>query len=299
MRYTTNCLNIICLLLLSGCSKNLTAIPDKSTEEITATYQLTKDVSYGSDAEQKMDIYLSKEAASYGNHNYTIVFIHGGGYYLSDKSEEEKYIAPYLKKGLHVINMNYRLKKGIPIAITDLTNALHFLKANNSVYNLNLDNIIVTGFSAGAHIATYVGVSQNNPEYTNKLKEGITISGIVNFSGPVGRLDVVEKIFMDNENEFFSEIGKAFFPENDGYELKEKLALYEPITYLDKNDAPIFLWYGGNDNQVPPITFEKFIPLLHKNKDVVLYKPEGGHSPNEEELKNAYIEIFGFLDKQH
>lgn len=58
-----------------------------------------------------MDIYLSPEAKSYGERNYTIVFLHGGAYYLSDKAAEEQYIEPYLRKGLHLVNMNYRLKE--------------------------------------------------------------------------------------------------------------------------------------------------------------------------------------------
>ena len=297
MKKTIIQLTIISFLILTSCSKKLTSVPDKTTEQILATYEIKKDVSYGTDDEQNMDIYLSKDAKSYGKNNYTIVFLHGGGYYLSDKSAEEKYIEPYLKKGLNVVNMNYRLKKGIPIATTDLTNALNFLKTNNANYDLNLNNIIVTGFSAGAHIATNVGVSQNNFEYPNKLNDGIKITGIINFSGPVDGLDVVEKIFSDNENEFFSEIGKALFPESEGYELKEKIAVYEPITYFDKNDPPIFLWHGGKDNQIPPKTFEKFVPMLNKNKDFVIFKPNGQHDPNDKELKGAYIEIFAFLDK--
>jgi acetyl esterase/lipase len=275
----------------------LTSVLNKSTEQISETYEIKRDVSYGQDDEQQMDIYLSKEAASYGKNNYTIVFLHGGGYYLSDKSEEEKYIQPYLKKGLNVINMNYRLKKGIPIATTDLTNALNFLKTNNNDYNLNLGNTILTGFSAGAHIATNVGVSQNNPEYPNKLNDGIKITGIINFSGPVDGLDIVEKIFTDHENEFMSEIGKALFPESDGYESKENIAVYEPITYFDQKDPPIFLWHGGKDNQIPPQTFEKFVLMLNENKDLVLYKPDGQHDPNDKELRDAYVQIFTFLDK--
>lgn len=298
MKKTVVDLTILCLLLLTSCSKKLTSVPDKTTEQISATYEIKKDVSYGTDAEQNMDIYLSKDAKSYGKNNYTIVFLHGGGYYLSDKSKEEKYIEPYLKKGLNVVNMNYRLKKGIPIATTDLTNALNFLKTNNSDYDLNFNNIIVTGFSAGAHIATNVGVSQNNPEYPNKLNDGIKITGIINFSGPVDGLDVVEKIFSDHENEFMSEIGKALFPEREGYELEEKIAVYEPITYLDKNDPPIFIWHGGKDDQVPPETFVKFVELLNNEKDFVDYNPDGLHSPSEMELENAYVKIFTFLDKK-
>ena len=74
------------LLVFASCSSTkLTSILDKTSEQIATTYQVLKDVSYGSDTEQKMDIYLSKDANSYGNKNYTIVFLHGGAYYLSDK----------------------------------------------------------------------------------------------------------------------------------------------------------------------------------------------------------------------
>ncbi len=288
-------LTLIFSMLLSSCSKKLTSIEDLSTEQRETVYKVLKDVYYGSDAEQKMDIYLSARATSYGKRNYTIVFLHGGGYYLSDKSQEERYIEPYLKKGLNVVNLNYRLKRGIPIATSDLTNALNFLKAENSHYNLNLRNVIVTGFSAGAHIATNVGVAQNNPEFPDRLNEGIMITGIINFSGPVDGLDVVEKIFTEHEHELFSKVGKALFAA-EGYESKENIALYEPITYFDKNDPPIFLWHGGKDDQIPPVTFEQLLPMLRKDKDVRMFMPNGQHSPSQEEFENAYVEIVKFLD---
>jgi acetyl esterase/lipase len=295
MKKTAVPFTIIALLMLISCSKDLTSIPDKTEEQMAATYQIKKDVAYGTDAEQHMDIYLSKEAKTYGKNNYTIVFLHGGAYYLSDKSAEERYIVPYLKKGLNVVNMNYRLKRGIPMSTTDLTNALNFLQANNNNFNLNLNNIIVTGFSAGAHIATNVGVSQNNAEYPNKLNNGIQITGIINFSGPVDGLDIVEKIFVDHEYDLFSKAGNALFP-SEGYESKEKIKVYEPITYLDNNDPPIFIWHGGKDDQIPPGTFVDFVALLNDQKDVVDYHADGLHSPNNTELINAYKKIFKFLD---
>ncbi|RPA68584.1 alpha/beta hydrolase [Cyclobacteriaceae bacterium YHN15] len=288
-------LPLIFSILLSSCSKKLTSKVDLSATEKETVYKILKDVSYGSDAEQNMDIYLSKNAKSFGKRNYTIVFLHGGGYYFSDKSQEERYIEPYLNKGLNVINLNYRLKRGIPLATSDLTNALNFLKAKNADYGLNLDNVIVTGFSAGAHIATNVGLAQNNPEYPNKLGEGIVIVGIINFSGPVDGLDVVERIFTEHENEQFRAVGRALFPAKD-YESKENIAIYEPITYFDQNDPPTFLWHAGLDDQIPPGTFEKFVPLLGKNKDILIYIAHGGHSPTKEELEYAYIEIFKFLN---
>jgi acetyl esterase/lipase len=286
---------LIISIILSSCSKKLTSTVDLAAAEKETVYNELKDVSYGSDMEQVMDIYLSQNAKSLGKRNYTVVFLHGGGYYFSDKSQEELYIEPYLSKGLNVVNLNYRLKRGIPLATSDLTNALNFLKANNTDYDLNLENVIVAGFSAGAHIAINVGFAQNNPEYPNKLDEGIVIVGIISFSGPVDGLDVVERVFTEHENEQFKAVGRALFPA-EGYEKKENISIYEPITYFDPEDPPVFLWHGGLDDQIPMVTFENFVPMLRKGKDLRIFIPDGKHSPNQEEFENAYIEIFKFLD---
>jgi len=286
-------------LALSACSTQLSAVADKTAEQLQATYQVTKDVPYGADKEQVLDLYLSSSAQKLKNKNYTIVFLHGGGYYLSDKAREERYIQPYLKKGFNVVNMNYRIKRGIPIATEDLTYALNFLKAHNAAYHLNLDRVIVSGFSAGAHIASLVAVTANDPAYSPKLASGISIAGVVNFSGPVGGLDVVEKVFMGNEVPVMKAIGVALFPETTDYAPKEYIQKYEPITYFDKTDPPFFIWQGGKDDQVPPVTFEKFVALLQQDprKNEVLSIPEGQHSPSTTQLKEAYQKIFAFLDR--
>lgn len=284
----------------SSCSVKLTSLLDKTPEQIQAAYKVTKDVSYGADKEQAMDIYLAENVKRLKNKNYTIVFLHGGGYYISDKSREERYIQPYLKKGMNVVNLNYQIKRGIPVATEDLTYALNFLKAHNDTYHLNLNRVILTGFSAGAHIASMVAVTANDPTYPNKLDAGIKIAGVINFSGPVDGLDVVEKVFMSNEVPIMKEIGLALFPATTEYAPKEFIRKYEPITYFDKNDPPFFIWHGGQDDQVPPETFEKFVNLLNedKQKNGVLFLPQGLHSPNASELKDAYAEIFKFLDKK-
>lgn len=101
-------LSIICSLFFSSCSKKITATQNKSSEQIADAYPVFKDPEYATDNLQTMDIYLAKDEKHLGKNNYTIIFLHGGGYYYSDKSQEERYIEPYLKKGLNVVNMNYR-----------------------------------------------------------------------------------------------------------------------------------------------------------------------------------------------
>lgn len=283
---------IICMYS-NAQSVKLTSIENKADRD----YTITKEVSYGNDPEQGMDIYIARDTKQLGNKNYTVIFLHGGGYYLSDKSREERYIKPYLHKGINVVNMNYRIKRGIPLATEDLTNALNFLTSNNNTYKLNLDHIILTGFSAGAQIASSVGLAQNNADYPFPLKNKVTISGIVNFSGPTDHLAIVENIFKSSDVEILKKLGEAFFPPHPDFTRAEAIKTFQPITYFDKNDPPFFLWHGGLDDQVPVSTTVNFVPLLKKNKkNMVIFDAEAGHSPNKVQFDYAYEEIFKFLD---
>ena len=95
------------------------------------------------------------------------------------------------------------------------------------------------------------------------------------------------------------DIGLALFPETHGHAPNEVTRRYEPLTYLDPKDPPFFIWQGGQDDQVPPVTFAQFVNVLQqdKRKNVVLFLPDGRHSPSASELEEAYKRIFEFLDE--
>ena len=282
-------------LVLISCS--CTAIEDTKGTQLKTRYKILKNVSYGSHKQQV--IYISKVAGSLGLKNFTIVFIHGGAYWGSDKSAEERYIHLYLKNGYHVVNTNYRLKQGIPPATEDIKNALNFLNSNNATYQLTLDRVILTGFSAGAQMASNIGASQNNNDSPFKLDSHIKIAGVINFGGPVDGLDVVEKILVDHEEESKRAVGKALFPSFAGYTPQETISKYETITYFDDEDPPFFIWHGGKDDQIPASTFKAFVDLLNKDKqkNTVVFDPESGHSPTDEVLKADYHKIIEFLNR--
>lgn len=296
------------LLLAIGClwfiacnpfQKKISELPNYSDAAIEANYRILPDVEYGSDPKQTMDIYLSKNPDRLGRKNYTIIFIHGGGYYVSDKKAEERYIQPYLRKGLNVVNLNYRLKKGIFTATEDLASALQFLSEQQKTYSLDLDRIVLTGFSAGALMAANIGCWYNEEDSPFALPADVRVQAIINFSGPSHNLDTVEKIFVNWNDDFVVAIGKSFFPPHPNYTKSELVELLEPYNQFDTKDPAFFLWYGGDDNQVPPVTHLKLIPLLESDpdKNQVLYVKDGQHSPNKEQLEAAYQEIWLFLDK--
>ena len=268
-------------------------------EPVTTAHKVHKDVPYGEHPQQVMDIYLLAEQPCGPAMRHTVVFLHGGGYSFSDKSKEERYIYPYLQKGFNVINLNYRLKTGVPAATDDLVTALNFLHETNDDHRLNLSAVILTGFSAGAHIASNVGAAQNNEPNPFPVSGDIGIAAVIHFAGSMNSFDLIEKMFIDGEPDWSKEVGNNFFPDISGYTPKEIISVYEPMTYFDDNDPAYFIWHGGKDDQIPPHTYGtyyRFIESANRN-DKVLFKEEAGHSPTEEEFNEAYRHIFMFIDQ--
>lgn len=295
---------LIGVFLLISCSPTLSHLKDRSESEIRSSYTLYSDVAYGTDSLQTMDIHKSGSANALKGKNFTIVYIHGGGWYLSDKLQEHElaYVQPFLKKGMNVVNMNYRLKKGAIVTLEDITKALNHLVSNNSKFQLNLNKVILTGFSAGGSIAATLGLSQNNQNNPFQVDSKLKIRGIIDFSGPVDGFETVEHVFTNwDEPEYkdlFHKVGNALFPPDGKLSKAATIQKVQAITYFDKNDPGFYLWSGGQDNQIPHSTFTKFISLMEPNrsKNKVVYVENGQHYPSAEQMASAYVDIFKFLD---
>ena len=297
--------HVIGVFLLTSCSPTLTQLKDKNENEIRSSYTLYSNIAYGTDSLQTMDIHKSGNANALKDKNFTIIYIHGGGWYLSDKlqAHEMAFVQPFLKKGMNVVNMNYTLKKGVLVTLEDITKALNFLASNNDKFQLNLNKVILTGFSAGGAIAATLGLSQNNQDNPFQINSKLKIRGIVDFSGPVDDFETVENVFTnwandDEIKDLAQKLGRAMFPPDDKLSKEAILHKVQAITYFDKNDPGVFLWSGGQDNQIPHSTFTKFIPMIESNrlKNKVVYIVNGQHYPNQEQLESAYVDIFKFLD---
>jgi hypothetical protein len=48
------------------------------------------------------------------------------------------------------------------------------------------------------------------------------------------------------------------------------------------------------DEQILPKTYDAFIPLLRKNKDVYIFVSSAKHSPTEDKFGHAYVKKFTF-----
>ena len=126
-----------------------------------STYEAVRNISFVSPAagpEQALDIYLPKNAAT----NAPVhVFVHGGAWTKGDKdSLDPEQIRAFTDKGIILVSLNYRLgpEHKFPANVQDITTASLWLRNNIKSYGGDPDHMVLSGFSAGAHLVALFAV---------------------------------------------------------------------------------------------------------------------------------------------
>ena len=102
--------------------------------------------------EAKLDVFRPREARA---PSPVVITIHGGGWVAGTKEGAVLQPLPFMAMGFAVVNVEYRLggTSLAPAAVEDCLCALHWVGRNARKYNFDLGKVIVTGRSAGGHLA--------------------------------------------------------------------------------------------------------------------------------------------------
>ena len=273
---------IVSLLLLFLASCNSETLTPNSNE--SAAYP---NVEFGSDALQKMDVFLP--AGRTVNTTKTIVIIHGGSWTSGDKSEMTA-VVDSLKKRLPnyaFINLNYRLAVNnainvFPAQENDVKAAIEFYLGKSSTYEISKD-IIVLGASAGAHLAMLHSY-KNDPDKH--------VKAVVDLFGPT---DLVE------------EWNEGFLPQlalmaATGKTYDQDPAIYtqsSPVNFITAQSPPTIAFQGGMDYIVIPAQTNILIAKLNTmgvSNQLVMY-PNEGHGFSQANNTDAITKTLIFISK--
>lgn len=122
--------------------------------------KVLRDVPYGQDEQQRMDVYLPPQAA-----NAPVIFmVHGGGWRRGDKGAQavvENKMTRWVAKGFIFISTNYRmLPKTAPLEqAQDVASALALAQGKASSWGGDATKFIIMGHSAGAHLVALLAAS--------------------------------------------------------------------------------------------------------------------------------------------
>ena len=198
--------------------------------------------------------------------------IHGGGWIVGSKNEQGiPMMLRMAAQGWVCVSADYRLSPHatFPEHLIDLKKALAWIRAHVADYGGDPSYIVVTGQSAGGHLASLVALTANRPEYQPGFESVDTsVAGCVSFYGVYDLTD--RHLFWPN-----TELRKLLEGRVMKASLDENRALYEEASPMDRITAdapPFFIIHGDRDTLVPVAEARRFAEDLRaKSKSRVVY----------------------------
>lgn len=204
--------------------------------------EVLKDIPYVNyqDRELLLDVYRPSKS---GDEKLpTIIVIRGGGWAKGGKERFAPMAAALALRGFAAICIEYRAsdEATFPAAVMDAKSAIKWIKRNAQKYNFNASSIGAIGGSAGAHLAALLGVSSTaNSLNPNNNHEDFRIQAVVGLSTPTDFETTTEG------QAIIKWMGKPYAANENLWQSAS------PITYIDKNSAPMLLIHSTSDNVVP------------------------------------------------
>ena len=245
--------------------------------------------------EAKLDVYVPRVATAAPNP--TLIYIHGGGWVGGTKEASWLSLLPYLEAGWSVVNVEYRLARVslAPAAVEDCRCALRWVIRNARQFNFDTNKIVVTGHSAGGHLALTTGMLPASAGLDRACpgNEELKVAAIVNW---FGISDVVDLLDGANKQDYaVTWLGSM----SNREEVARRVS---PLTYVRAGIPPIITIHGDADSTVPYSHAVRLQEALNKagvpNELVTI--PGGKHGGfNHEQTLRAYSAIRDFLIKHN
>jgi acetyl esterase/lipase len=264
-------------------------------------YQIFPNVTYltASGYESKLDIYKRRDTTA---PQPTVIFFHGGGWIRGAKEASVMSIVPWLEMGWNVVNVEYRMARVAlaPAAVEDGQCALRFVVEEAKTYGVDVNRIVVTGESAGGHLALTTGMIPESAGFTRVCAGGgftgsqaavPKVAAIINWYGIT---DVAEMLAGPNARAYAVQwLGSL----PNAVELARAVS---PLTYAREGLPPILSIQGDKDPIVPYTQNVRLRDALTKAgaKVELLTIPGGGHGNfTADERTKIYLKIREFLGK--
>ena len=219
-----------------------------------------------------------------------VIVFHGGGWVHTGKETAYRSLCqPYLERGFVVANVEYRVasQATAPAAVTDALNAAHWFFKHARQYHVDPKRIVVTGGSAGGHLALMVGMSPKSAH----LGPVSPVAAVIDGYGITDAVDLLN----GPHRQFWADDWIPAGPER--VELARRVS---PMTYVRHDLPPIFMAQGADDHTVPVEQSVRLHDALEMDgvPNELVVVPDARHGFNREQWNTLDVKIFAFL-KEH
>ena len=219
-----------------------------------------RDLVYGKGGATELKLDLAMPEAGNGPFP-TVVFLHGEGWRAGNRQQMSHFIEGMARLGYVGVTVGYRLVPSarFPAQLEDCKAAVRWLRANAKAYRIDPERIAAVGFSAGAYLASMLGVTGKddgfeglggNPGQSSRVQAVVGFFGPADFSARDWPADLEKEVIIPF-------LGGAFAENPEAYKRAS------PINYV-KRDAPPFLFFHGTKDKLVPV--DQSIRLAEKLK---------------------------------
>jgi acetyl esterase len=218
-----------------------------------------EDIHYGPHDRNVFDLYKAKSDKP----TPLVMYIHGGAFLAGGKYLVSAQLLDACgKAGITVASINHRYSTQAvyPAPYLDAVRALQFLRMHAQEYNLNPKAVALAGGSSGADISLWIGFHDDMAERQSDdpVKRESTRVSAIGASAAQSDLDprVVRKLVGESPN-VMAAIRQLWGLRPDEVDTEQAYKLYHetsPLTYLTKDDPPVFLSYYVPNQPITPQT---------------------------------------------
>lgn len=207
---------------------------------IGTRFKVERDVVYKHAGELplKVDVYFRYDRRP----GPTVLYIHGGGWATGSKEQYVLWFLPYIELGMRVVSVEYRLS-GVapaPAAAEDCRCAFGWVGTNAEKYGIDPKRIVVTGGSAGGHLALLTGMADSSAGLGCPGLEPPRAAAIINYYGATDLTDSIE-----------SKRPSALKWLRDAPDMLKLARRLSPITYVRPGVPPVLTIHGDADQMIP------------------------------------------------
>ncbi len=256
---------------------------------VSASTQKDEDVIYGyKDGMALIYHVLAPETKN----NAAVLFMISGGWFSPKSNMDflDSFTSYLTDEGFTVFAVNHGSapRCQVPEAVTDVRRAVRHIRSNAEKYEIDPDRIGVMGLSAGGHLSLMLGLSSDDGlESAEDPIERVSnrVQAVVAYY-PV--VDLKEIVSGESDNPALR-IGTELAAENS------------PIEFVSKDDPPVLLLHGDQDELVPIEHSRRMHAALSEIETVVDFVViEGaGHSFHEEDDRNRVEKLTVDFFKKH
>ncbi len=211
-----------------------------------------------------LDVYAPRDRPSGAP---VLLYVHGGGWVIGNKNQQGLLTVNQLAaRGWVCVSINYRLspRATFPDHLTDVKHAIRWVREHIAEYGGDPSFLVLSGGSAGAHLASLASLTPNELEYQREFPDVDTsVQGCVAYYGVYD--------FVDEANAWpyksFRILLERAVMKLRRRDAPDAFAKASPTHRVGPHAPPFFLLHGDRDSLAPVAQARQFRDALRGSSE--------------------------------